>query len=668
MAISNVVDPFVRQRNGVLMKMDANPQTQYTYRIWFEYTRQTMMDIKEGRFLIAKNYATEQSQEHYTILQVISSQPVHYALGTNPDGYPGFLMETARNISQDWVNQEAVAQEDTTIIICDAAPTRLGLTRDTQGLWQLESDQSLPMIGSVIKVLTSEAAKEIINTGMDVQLPKMQAGLWLVDQSIPVEAFTEDFIKVHFGIFGFTGVGKSNLVSTYISKIINEYREKNIPVKIVLFDMMSEYTTLLIDHLISVDDAFILALDEKAVTGNVISFLKGNRNSQQLAVRDMVRTTLMPKSLEPMRAALAGPMDVLLTNNKIKVHNAYTSLRVLIQLNRESVLSSLGNSNCRFNIRALLNNIENHPLAMDIDATFIGDTITAINNLLNDTQPTPGANQNVDALFGAGTTAPITINTGTRGNNAMTPSGQGALERLRIEVARLLRNAQNPYRPGATISTPQLIDKLNDRTKSTLIVVQTNLPDRIREFASELGDDIYEDRRTGGTTDPLVSMIFDEADEFIPNDRNEEGSSYAASAQTVETLARRGRKFGLGIGICTQRTRHLDTSVMAQPHTYLVSRLPRKGDRDIITDAFGLPEEMFAQTFKFSPGNWLLTSYDATGMKGVPIPIKTDDANKRISDFLSAVARAGQDGQQNTTQQAAAAQQGQVARLQVGGD
>jgi len=100
------------------------------------------------------------------------------------------------------------------------------------------------------------------------------------------------------------------------------------------------------------------------------------------------------------------------------------------------------------------------------------------------------------------------------------------------------------------------------------------------------------------------------------------------------TLARRGRKFGLGIGIATQRITYLDTSILAQPHTYFVSKLPRKSDQDRIREAFGISEEMFRQTVKFKKGDWLLVSYDATGLEAVPLPIHTPDANERLAKFL----------------------------------
>jgi hypothetical protein len=73
---------------------------------------------------------------------------------------------------------------------------------------------------------------------------------------------------------------------------------------------------------------------------------------------------------------------------------------------------------------------------------------------------------------------------------------------------------------------------------------------------------------------------------------------------------------------------------MAMPHTYLVTKLPRESDREVVAEAFGVSKDMFRQTFKFKPGNWLSMSHDATGLKAIPVPIQTDDANVRLRKFL----------------------------------
>ena len=148
---------------------------------------------------------------------------------------------------------------------------------------------------------------------------------------------------------------------------------------------------------------------------------------------------------------------------------------------------------------------------------------------------------------------------------------------------------------------------------------------------------VYESRRKTGQITPLVSFIFDEADEFIPG--NTSSDSHKKTKAAVMSLARRGRKFGLGIGIATQRIANLDANTLAQPHTYFVSKLPRQYDRQAIPDAFGISEDMFRQTFKFKKGDWLLASYDAAGLEAIPIPIHTENADEQILKFAERQAK-----------------------------
>ena len=155
----------------------------------------------------------------------------------------------------------------------------------------------------------------------------------------------------------------------------------------------------------------------------------------------------------------------------------------------------------------------------------------------------------------------------------------------------------------------------------------------MRRFANDLGQYLFWNRRSNGTISPLVLFIFDEADQFIPGG-TPRSDSEKISKSIIETLTRRGRKFGIGVGIATQRSAYLDTNIMGQLHTYFISKLPRKYDRDVVGEAFSLSPDHFTQTFKFQKGQWLLVSHEATGID-MPIPIQALNAEKRIKDFLS---------------------------------
>jgi len=181
----------------------------------------------------------------------------------------------------------------------------------------------------------------------------------------------------------------------------------------------------------------------------------------------------------------------------------------------------------------------------------------------------------------------------------------------------------------------ELINLLNSPETASLIIMISHDPHKIREYSEYVGTTLYETRRKQGIITPIVTFIFDEADEFIPHDVDKRHESYRKSSEIAMTIARRGRKFGLGLGIATQRIRYLNTSILAQPHTYFVSKLPRKTDREAVAEAFGLGLDMFNQTFKFKKGDWLLISHDALGMEAVPIPVHFENANTKVIEFLN---------------------------------
>ncbi len=215
-------------------------------------------------------------------------------------------------------------------------------------------------------------------------------------------------------------------------------------------------------------------------------------------------------------------------------------------------------------------------------------------------------------------------------NNLKEPAKQATAQGvLKRTIGTLERNkkALDEIPPKAIASVESLKQSLNDRNKQTIIVTARRDSD-LKLFSAILGNDLYESRRREAILEPYTIFLFDEADIFIPLESEGEGAREIKDL--CITLARRGRKFGLGIGISTQRAALLNTEVMGNLHTYFVSKLPRSLDRQRVTEAFGIGEEQLSPTFTFRPGNWLIISHDATGLKGVPIPTFADDANERI--------------------------------------
>lgn len=151
--------------SGTLMKISENPDTRYEFEIWFDYTKRAINLIREGVMVVVPNFATNTTETHLSILEIVSILPMHYALGSDTSGYPGFVVEAARNACLDW-EQESESTEDTTKIKCIAVPTNLELKLlNNQTIFQI--DENLPMVGSEVKLLNHEYTQRAINLGID---------------------------------------------------------------------------------------------------------------------------------------------------------------------------------------------------------------------------------------------------------------------------------------------------------------------------------------------------------------------------------------------------------------------------------------------------------------------------------------------------------------------
>lgn len=171
--------------------------------------------------------------------------------------------------------------------------------------------------------------------------------------------------------------------------------------------------------------------------------------------------------------------------------------------------------------------------------------------------------------------------------------------------------------------------------EKALHTIQYHRDYNVRFMSYKLREVMLKRRREVGRISPLVSFIYDEADQFIAQKEEEPGMKDAKSA--AQESVRRGRKYGLGTGIAIQRIVYLDTNILGQSHTCLVSKLPRATDRETIQAAFGLSDDTLSESLRFGPGQWLLNSHSAAGIDGFPIPVQLPDANVRIAEFLDGV-------------------------------
>lgn len=624
----NAVNLFrEEQAIGRLMLLEPDPNSRFKFTIWFDYTRKLVNKVKEGDLIAIPNFAGD---ERYCLSEIIGVLPTHFAMATDIKGYPGFLMDAAKSASQDWIVQEEKSYEDTTKIVCHAIPMNLEFL-DKPGIESLEDvpvqpESSLPMPGKEVRLVSSELTEQIINYALTKEINTFTIGTLLRDEKVKVNVSIEDLVKTHFGVFGYTGVGKSNLISTLIGKLLLNERDT---VNVCLFDLMGEYLGLLVDLLTSqAINATIICLGPRTLPGPTLDFVAQQRiappapaatgldvhiqasrtahvstsvpptGDLDSAAEALLDSTLLPKKLKSMSNEYLPYFKQILQSRRVRIlrEGFQQTLRSLIEQNDNAIYGRLGEPK-RIALQQLL-------------ANRLGQLMDR-------------------ALSPEVATQAIGISRAERGEFA---------PRLAVLIQRLtevLNQPQVDVRPEFSITIQDIVAGLNSRDRKSLYVILSHDPDLMRTFSDDLISEVFEQRRRRGWITPLCTFVFDEADEFIPLNISP-GSTYYDSTEAIETLARRGRKYGLGVGIATQRVTYLNTSIMAQPHTYFVSKLPRETDRQRVSEAFAIGEDILAQTFEFHKGNWLVMSHDALGVEGIPVPIKAENAENRITTFFTA--------------------------------
>jgi hypothetical protein len=183
----------------------------------------------------------------------------------------------------------------------------------------------------------------------------------------------------------------------------------------------------------------------------------------------------------------------------------------------------------------------------------------------------------------------------------------------------------------ASITEEEIIELLEGDTR--LICISISDPYTIKKLAISISKEMLMRRKKQFKVKPHILFVFDEAQEFVRDLTSARGVDKDCS-EAVETLLRQGRKYGLGGCIATQRIAYLNTSSLQQLHTYFVGTLPRPYDRNVVSNTFTIDNVILEKTLEFAPGEWLLSSYIATGIENVPIFFKAENSEKEIQKFL----------------------------------
>ncbi|MEM0313987.1 MAG: DUF87 domain-containing protein, partial [Candidatus Bathyarchaeia archaeon] len=235
----------------------------YQCRIKVEYHKDLMGLLEEGMLLAVRNFKqTLLGEERYTLMEISRVWPEHFGLrGLSDHGYYPMQFEIIEQSEADWETDD----RSTMMIQIDAIPINYDLIMRGNGCYEFVKGFSYPIVGSPVYILNGEMINRMYNQkiaqalGIDPSLTVEDAridpriGIIKMFQAsntvIPIYVDFEKLVSYHFGVFAFTGGGKSNLMSNILRRLLIHAGN----VKVVVFDISCEYVFLLLDLLADAD-------------------------------------------------------------------------------------------------------------------------------------------------------------------------------------------------------------------------------------------------------------------------------------------------------------------------------------------------------------------------------------------------------------------------------
>jgi DNA helicase HerA-like ATPase len=580
----------------------AGTSARYQCRVKVEYQKDLMGLLEEGMLVAVNNFKqAEKDSERYTLMEVSRVWPEHFGLrGLSNHGYYPMQFEIIEQSEDDWQTND----KTTMMIQIDAIPINYDLILDKKCEFKFVKGFSYPVVGSSCYVLNSEMINRMYNqriaeklgvdtteTAEDARADPRLGLIKMFEASktaIPMYVDFENLVRYHFGVFAFTGGGKSNLMSNILRRLLLHSEDT----KVVIFDISCEYTFLLLDMLADPD------VNAKVVLEHRIDSMDQFYNS-----------VVKPREYEADQRTKTG-LQCIMDQGKLAY---YTRPRQQIPTYSQ-FLEELTDQR-----------------RTSTDKPHYMNAIDKIHDAVLEYMEENGLseNQQISEDF-VHSISEISTET-VEEFKVHDKSGLYAWATTRSSIIdRMKKTQEKETQDAGGLTVEKIRDLLEDRTTS-LVCISISDPYTIKDLAINLTQDLLVRRKRRFQVKPYILIVFDEAQEFIPSGGS--GIDARCSAH-VETLLRQGRKYGLGVCVATQRIAYLNTNALQQLHTYFVGTLPRPYDRQLVSETFMIDKGILEKTLEFAPGEWLLSSYIATGMENVPIFIKADNAEKEVERYL----------------------------------
>jgi DNA helicase HerA-like ATPase len=525
--------------------------------------------LEKPCFIVAKR--VDKDGEKYLIYEVTAVKPIHYQMLSMSSGMPKIVRgEFLEKVDQSWGKIE-----DTWIDIYAVYTGYIMRKSDNNFLFE-RNETIIPLEGAESKLLSIETIEKFVNIENGVDIGIMEG----FDRKLLIDL--EKLLKYHGGVFGFTGVGKSNLTSVIVRKILENISN----IKIAIIDIAGEYGIGLADKILEygaiyTTEKYGLAEDE------IDAFLASQA---------------IPETFYEKLNKI-GSNNILKNYAKKIFNNQKIRLIDLEVQSFEDIISDLKSSD-RPEVKSI---------AIDLNKIFEKRNISTSLSIKKIVKNNEVYNEIIKILNSYK----------SKMEEARFPPGKLIAQ---IEyIIKILEDYKRKIKDKFQVNTPEdiaykLIDS-NDPERILLAYIPD--PKEARLFSKRLIDALFTIRKKK-SKGSRVLIILDEAQEFIPDKVSKEDLTVEANI-AVEKLLRQGRKYRLHGWISTQRVAHLNVNAIQQIQSFFVGTLPREYDRRVIAEATGISPDILDKTAYLDIGEWMFVSFRATKLRNIPVFIKAEN-------------------------------------------
>ena len=501
----------------------------------------------------------------YILFETLAVRPKHYeSASLTPDVPPVLKWEYLERIRESWVS----GGENWMEIV--AIHTGYILKADNDTLSFQKSSLS-PLIGSKAHIMSNNVIKAMVCVDNGLKIGILKG--FNLDLIIDIY----NIYRYHTGVFGFTGSGKSNLVSLLIRKLLSRYPD----IKVIIFDIAGEYTVHLLDLMRTIGGCVYSIEDipkDRFVETQVIPETILDAVDEDKVREEINKAPFSYVSIEPTDIRVRDLRGILKEASARGVAAKDLALKALNMIKKCPDDLSLSSLTDNESYKEIYNNL-----------------VFLLKQLQSRLHEKSTAKRDIDYILSYLTT----------------------------------EHEESEY----TLSIPDLAEMIvKDTNIQSISIFYTPDPIYARMAASNLITSIFSIKKRWGLGNKIL-MVFDEAQEFIP-DRTRTEDYTLFSNLAVETVLRQGRKYFIGGIIATQRLAHLNTNALQQLHSYFVSTLPRTYDRNVVSDAFSISRSVVDKTTELDVGEWIFVSYKATKLKNVPVEIKAENNEDYIINYF----------------------------------